>query len=49
MPQGANKSQIILDLRSEVDKANVRLNKHVTTFRKTPCNVWQDTPALVDY
>ena len=37
---------IILDRRTEIDKANVRLNKHVHTFRKTECNVWQDRPNL---
>ena len=41
--------QILLDLRTEIDKANVRLNKFVHTFRKTSCNVWQDKPSLSNY
>ena len=41
--------QIIIDLRSEIDKANVRLNKYVNTFRKASCNVWQDRPNLINY
>ena len=36
-------------MRSEVDKANVRLNRHVNTFKKNPCDVWQDRPRLISY
>ena len=36
-------------MRTEVDKANVRLNRHVNTFKKTNCDVWQDRPQLVSY
>ena len=36
-------------MRSEVDKANVRLNRKVNTFKKENCDVWQDRPQLVSY
>ena len=43
------RSQAILDMRSEIDKANVRLNRKVNTFKKENCDVWQDRPQLVSY
>ena len=45
----SRREQVILDMRTEVDKANVRLNRHVNTFKKTNCDVWQDRPQLVSY
>ena len=32
--------QVILDMRSEVDLANVRLNRNPHTFKKSNCDVW---------
>ena len=36
--------QGIIDQRSAIDKANVRLGYNVSTFKKTNCDVWADRP-----
>ena len=42
-------NSIVLDLRSEFNKANQRLNKHIHTFKKSDCDVWQDRPNLISF
>ena len=34
---------------SEVNKQNIRLSRHIDTFRKTQCNVWNDRPHLINF
>ena len=41
--------QGIIDQRSAIDKANVRLGNNVSTFKKTNCDVWADRPQLISY
>ena len=42
-------TQAILDRRSELERANVRLGNNVSTFKKTNCDVWADRPTLISY
>ena len=34
------KEQIIFDMRTEVDKASIRLNRKVKTFKQERCDIW---------
>ena len=47
--QVQKRTQIIIDQRSEVDKANVRLNRYCNTFKNQNCNVFQDRPKLISF
>ena len=38
-----------MDFRKEIDKQNVRLGRHVNTFKAVDCDVFQDRPELVAY
>ena len=49
MNTGNETDEIFIDLRSEIDKANVRLSRHIHTFRRAPCNIWNDRPHLVSF
>ena len=35
---------VIFDLREEREKANVRLNRQVTTFKQGRSDIWLDRP-----
>ena len=48
-PKVTRIEQIIIDMRKEVDKQNVRLNRHVTSFKANDCDVFQDRPLLISY
>ena len=38
---------VIFDLREEREKANVRLNRQVTTFKQGRSDIWLDRPYIV--
>ena len=43
------REQIILDMRNEIDKENVRLNRNINTFKADDCDVFQDRPEIIAY
>ena len=43
------RQSILIDLRTEVTKANVRLGRNVHTYKTGYCNVWQDRPQLISF
>ena len=48
-PEVTQREQVILDMRKEVDRQNVKLNRFVNTFKATACDVFQDRPQLISY
>ena len=45
----AQVDSIFIDSMSEVNRQNVRLSRHINTFKKTTCDVWNDRPQLVNF
>ena len=39
---------VIFDLREEREKANVRFNRQVTTFKQGRSDIWLDRPCIVN-
>ena len=43
------RESILIDLRDEVTKANIRLNRNVHTYYNGYCDVWRDRPEVVSF